>query len=200
MISKATLGRLPIYLKYLRSVNGSVTEISATTLSRGLNLGEVQVRKDLAAVCGSGRPKIGYKTKELIQSIENILSEKEPKEAVIIGAGKLGMALLDYTGFSEYGLRVIKAFDIDPTKCNEDVLPMNELHSYCLMHQIELGILAVKPESAQEAVNEMVKSGIRAIWSFSSQTPEVPQGVIVQYENLALSLAHLHNRMKNEAI
>ncbi len=198
MISKATLGRMPIYLKYLRSLPHSTPEISATNLAKGLDLGEVQVRKDLASVCGRGKPKIGYRVDELIECVEGLLSEKRPKEAVIVGAGKLGMALLDNKGFSEYGLTVTKAFDKDPAKCNGDVLPIGELKSYCSLHQIELGILTVNPESADEAAAEMIKCGIHAIWCFTSLNIEIPKGVIVQYEDLALSLAHLHNRLKNE--
>ncbi len=198
MISKATLGRMPLYLRFLRTLPASVPEISATTLAKGLDLGEVQVRKDLASVCGSGKPKVGYRVNELIECVEDLLSEKKPKEAVIVGAGKLGMALLDHAGFSEFGLKVTKAFDIDPAKCGGDVLPLSELKSYCTLHQIELGILTVQPSAADDAAKEMIRCGIRAIWCFSADQLKVPEDVMVQYENLALSLAYLHYRL-NEA-
>ena len=194
MISKATLGRLPIYLKYLRSLAPSHTEISATAMAKALSLGEVQVRKDLASVCGTGKPKIGYRVSELTSCMEAVLSEKSPREAVIVGAGKLGTALLGYGGFAEYGIRILKAFDTDPGKYGQNVLPLDELRGYCALHQIELGILTVPPFAAQEAADEMVRSGIRAIWCFSSSHLCVPDDVTVQYEDLALSLAHLRNK------
>lgn len=194
LISKATLGRLPTYLKYLQSLPPHHTEISATSIARELSLGEVQVRKDLASVCGNGKPKIGYRVSELTDGIENVLSERTPREAIIVGAGKLGTALLGYNGFSEYGINVQKAFDSNKGKCGQNVLPISELRSYCALHQVELGILTVPPAAAQEVADEMIKSGIRAIWCFSSSHLDVPNEVTVQYENLALSLAHLRNR------
>ena len=194
LISKATLGRLPTYLKYLQSLPPHHTEISATSIARELSLGEVQVRKDLASVCGNGKPKIGYRVSELTDGIENVLSERAPREAIIVGAGKLGTALLGYSGFSEYGINVQKAFDSNKSKCGQNVLPISELRSYCALHQVELGILTVPPAVAQEVADDMVRSGIRAIWCFSSSHLDVPNEVTVQYENLALSLAHLRNR------
>ena len=196
MISKATLGRLPIYQKYLQSLPPSNTEISATAIAKELSLGEVQVRKDLASVCGNGKPKVGYKVSELTACMENVLSGKMPKEAIIVGAGKLGKALLGYSGFSEYGISVLKAFDIDDKKCGQNVLPFDDLHSYCALHQITLGILTVPSSAAQQVADEMVRCGIRAIWCFSASHLVVPDYVTVQYENLALSLAHLQSRFE----
>lgn len=194
MISKATLGRLPTYLKYLTALPDTVTAISATTLAKELSLGEVQVRKDLASVCGKGKPKVGYEVKDLVVSIKRVISLKPNKEAIIVGAGKLGTALLGYPGFSEYGLIVSKAFDVDDKKCSGNVLPMSRLQTYMRLHQVELGILTVPADAAQSAADEMVKGGVRAIWCFSPTAIKVPDGVTVQYENLALSLAHLQNK------
>lgn len=196
MISKATLGRLPMYLRYLRELPPSCPDISATGLARALALGEVQVRKDLGSVCKNGRPKVGYRVTELIAALESALSDKSPREAVIVGAGKLGKALLDFPGFLEYGLKVNKAFDTDAEKWNDNILPIKMLSSYCSLHQIELGILTVPPDAAQQAAKQMVQCGIRAIWCFSASHLDVPENVAVQYENLPLSLAHLQNKLK----
>lgn len=195
MISKATLGRIPDYLRYLEGVEETVSTISATTLAKKMSLGEVQVRKDLALVCGKGKPKIGYNVKDLISSMRSVLADGPRKEAVIVGAGKLGRALLGFAGFSEYGLSVTKAFDTDESKCGGNVLPMSEFRSYCILNNVEMGIITVSPETAQETADEMVKCGIRAIWCFSSQNVKVPEGVVVRYENLALSLAHLQKKI-----
>ena len=103
-ISKAVLKRLPGYLAYLKNMpEGSSPNISATALANALDMGEVQVRKDLAMVSDGGRPKIGYQREALIDDIEQFLGYDNTTDAVLIGAGKLGQALMGYTGFDEYG-------------------------------------------------------------------------------------------------
>ena len=101
-ISRATLGRIPAYLRYLKNLPPCVQTISATVIARELGLGEVQVRKDLGALCGTGKPKIGYVCAELIDSLEGCL-RSDDGGTVIVGAGKLGRALLDYGGFAAAG-------------------------------------------------------------------------------------------------
>lgn len=99
-VPKATFGRLPLYLQYLKSlpkVEGAT--ISATAIAKGLSLGDVQVRKDLAVVSGAGKPKIGYMQETLIADLERHLGYERLTSAVLVGAGKLGRALLDYEGF-----------------------------------------------------------------------------------------------------
>ena len=111
-IHKATLGRLPQYLQYLKSLPESYgSTISATAIAKGLSLGDVQVRKDLAAVSGAGKPKIGYEKAKLIGDLERHLGYESLTNAVLVGAGKLGKALLDYNGFDEFGVQIVAAFD-----------------------------------------------------------------------------------------
>ena len=101
-ISRATLRRLPTYLSYLKSLPADASvNISATAIAAGLNMGEVQVRKDLALISDGGRPKIGYNRERLIEDIEVYLGYDNTNDAVLIGAGKLGRALLGYSGFAE---------------------------------------------------------------------------------------------------
>ena len=195
-ISRATMGRLPGYLHYIHSLKESDTRyVSATAVARALCLGEVQVRKDLSAVCGSGKPKVGYAVADLCAALERALLVNAPCEAVIVGAGKLGMALLAFGGFAEYGITVARAFDTDGRKVSPSVRPMTELPDYCRDKKVEIGILAVPPEAAQEAAQSLVESGVRAVWCFAPTRLDLPAGVTVQYENLALSLAHLHHRV-----
>ena len=115
-ISKSVLKRLPGYLAYLKGMpDDAAPYISATALANALGMGEVQVRKDLAMVSDGGRPKIGYLRESLIDDIEQFLGYDNTTDAVIIGAGKLGQALLDYSGFAAYGLNIVAAFDVKPT-------------------------------------------------------------------------------------
>lgn len=201
-VSKATLGRLPGYLNLLRNMSpDKVPYISATTISKELNLGEVQVRKDLAAVSGEGKPRLGYATEELIKKLEDCLGYNELTDAVLVGAGKLGGALLQYEGFERFGVEIIAAFDKNEKAINLnskiEILPMNQFESFCKEHDIHIGIITVVEESAQEVCNQMIKSGITAIWNFAPCKLQVPDGILLQNENLALSLAHLSNQLSH---
>ena len=116
-ISNAVLKRLPSYLAYLKGIDDTDTPyISATTLANALGMGDVQVRKDLAMVSEGGRPKVGYLRESLIEDIEQFLGYDNTTDAVLIGAGKLGQALMDHKGFEEYGLNILAGFDVNPTK------------------------------------------------------------------------------------
>ena len=199
-IPKATLGRLPVYLEYLKSlpVSGSETK-SATAIARALSLGDVQVRKDLAAVSGAGKPKIGYERIKLIEDIERHLGYEGLTGAVLVGAGKLGRALLDYDGFEAFGVRILAGFDSNERAIKlsgaKDILPIKDIEHYCKEHRVRLGIITVGQGSAQEVCDILVRCGIEAIWNFAPCQLKVPEGVILKQENLALSLAYLNNQI-----
>ncbi len=197
-ISRAAFNRIPAYIKLLHEISPQKEYISATSIASMLGLGEVQVRKDLAALCGRGRPKVGYKTQELIASLTGYLSEQGGK-TVIVGAGKLGSALLDYSGFAQYGLSVLAAFDIKVTEPiasggGKPIYPLTVLPEFCRSRAVNIGIIAVPAASAQAAFDALYQSGVRAVCCFAPCTLCVPADATVQYENLALSLAHLKVR------
>ncbi len=195
-ISRATLGRLPVYLQYMRTVKDE--HISAAAIARALGLGEVLVRKDLNLVCGQGKPKTGYAADALLESLKAALGIQSVTAAVLVGAGKLGTALMEYNGFLDYGLEIIAGFDTDYAKtaegvCSKLVYPMEQLRRFCQIQDIKIGIITVPSNAAQSVCNQLVDSGIEAVWNFSPAILKVPEGVALQNENLALSLAHLHS-------
>ena len=195
-ISKPTLGRLPIYLEYIRT-HISTEMTSAAEIARGLKLGEVQVRRDLNMICKEGRPKVGYPTKTLISDLEAALRQNECVPAVIVGAGKLGRALQGYDGFSEFGLDIVASFDIDKTKtgaCSKThpIYPMDRFAEFCRHYGIRVGIITAPREAAQEICDMMAACGITAVWNFAPCRLTVPENITVKNENLALSLAHLY--------
>lgn len=201
-ISKATLGRLPSYLEFLRNLPpDKVPYISATAIAKHLGLGEVQVRKDLAAVSGAGKPKLGYVTAELVEKLEDFLGCNRLTSAVLVGAGKLGRALLQYAEFEKYGVKISAAFDSNERAISlgtkTEILPMNQFEYFCKTQNIKLGIITVGEGSAQAVCDQMVKSGITAIWNFAPCKLNVPASILLQNENLALSLAHLNNQLCN---
>ena len=198
-VSRATLGRLPRYLQLLRELPSEQTHISAAAIARALQLGEVQVRKDLGLISGHGRPRIGYVTEELIHSLEKALGGDGMARAVLVGAGKLGRALLAYDGFENYGVRIVAAFDSSdrsPLLNGQiEVLPMQRFEDFCRRENIRIGIITVDRASAQEVCARMLRAGITAIWNFAPCRLETPPGVLLRQENLALSLAHLCNQL-----
>jgi len=199
-ISKATLGRLPSYLEFLRNLPpDKVPYISATAIAKHLGLGEVQVRKDLAAVSGAGKPKLGYVTAELVEKLEDFLGCNQLTSAVLVGAGKLGRALLQYDEFEKYGVKISAAFDSNERAISlgskTEILPINQFEYFCKTQNIKLGIITVGEGSAQAVCDQMVKSGITAIWNFAPCKLNVPASILLQNENLALSLAHLNNQL-----
>ena len=201
-VTKATLGRVPHYLKFLKELPDDGFEyISATYIARELELGEVQVRKDLNAISGAGKPKLGYVTEELIQKLEDCLGCNRMTSAVLVGAGKLGKALLDYDGFEKFGVKIVAAFDNNETVLSlegrVEIHPIHQFEQFCKEHNVKLGIITVGEGSAQTVCEQMVSSGIEAIWNFAPCKLKVPKGTLVQNENLALSLAHLNNQLSN---
>ena len=207
-ISKSTLKRLPVYLSYLKSLpEEGPAHISATALAAALGMGEVQVRKDLALVSSGGRPKIGYLREGLIQDIEDFLGYANTNDAVLVGAGKLGRALLGYNGFAEYGLNIVAAFDSDDvligtSKSGKPIMHMSRLEEFCKKHKIRIGIITVPAEYAQGVCDRLIASGIQAVWNFAPKHLDVPENILVQSENMAASLAvlskHLSEQMEKE--
>ena len=195
MISRATLGRLPMYLRFIRRMDAE--KISAAQIARGLGLGEVQVRKDLASVCAEGLPRIGYPVSALRRDMEKALGVNVPVSAVIVGAGRLGTALMEYDGFGDYGVKIVAAFDqnasaFSGSRGNVPVYPMNRLSGFCASHHVQAGILTVPAASAQSAADEMAAAGLTAILNFAPVQIRVPSNVTVHQEDIALSLAYLH--------
>lgn len=203
-ISKSVLKRLPAYLSYLKAMpEEGNTYISATALAAALDMGEVQVRKDLALVSDGGRPKIGYNREALIRDLEEFLGYNNTNDAVLVGAGKLGRALLGYVGFAEYGLNIVAAFDSDASLAGKQengkpILPMEQLRQICGRQQILMGIITVPAPRAQEVADLLIANGIKAIWNFAPVHLDVPEGILVQYEDMATSFAVLSKHLSSQ--
>ncbi len=206
-ISKSVLKRLPGYLSYLKSIPDDASPyISATSLANALGMGEVQVRKDLAMVSDGGRPKIGYLRESLIEDISQFLGYDNTTDAILVGAGKLGQALLGYGGFNAYGLNILAAFDAKPfaekTDEGKPVYAIDEIEGFCRKNNVLMGIITVPAQHAQQVCDRLVGCGIKAIWNFAPTHLEVPANILVQNENMATSLAvlsmHLQAQIKDK--
>ncbi len=202
-ISDSTMRRLPYYLHYLNAAKAQRTTVSATNIAQALGLNDVQVRKDLAAVSGGGRPKTGYVTDELIENIGNCLGCGAPQNAAIVGVGNLGRALLSYEGFADYGLHIAAAFDADSKLAGQSVhgvtvQPLAAMPALCRQLDIKLGIITVPVAAAQQVCRLLAKCNVTAIWNFAPVILTPPAGVTVENENLASSLAVLSRHMATQ--
>ena len=201
-VSRKLLKRLPLYLNYLKSLPEDFQNVSATAMAKALELGDVQVRKDLAKVSATGRRRTGRNRHQLMQDIEAYLNFAEDTGTVVVGAGKLGRALLDYTGFEKAGFNVMAGFDIEPSvdisEGGKPIYPISRLEHFCRHYDVHIGVIAVPAESAQDVCDNLVSCGVRAIWNFAPVHLQVPDSVIVQSENLAVSLTSLRVQMKNQ--
>ena len=202
IVSKKLLKRLPVYLHYIKTLPEHTVNISATRMAKDLGLGDVMVRKDLAKVSNGGRRKLGYVREDLIVDIEKFLDFNSTTDAIVIGAGKLGQALLDYCGFEASGLHIVAGFDLHTSKKytngGKPIYPITKLAPFCEGNQVAIAIITVPAESAQNVCDELVDCGIRAIWNFAPVHLNVPERIVVQSENLAVSLTALRMQLKNQ--
>lgn len=197
-ISQASLKRLPQYLRILKEKQkAGIDYISSTTIAEELKLKSIQVRKDLALVSQKdGKPKVGFKIEELIYDLEEFLNINNMTDVIIVGAGKLGQALMNYHGF-ENNTNILMAFDNDIDKCdNKKIFYIDKMEKLIKKMNIHIGIITVPKEVAQEVCDRLVNCGIRAIWNFAPINLKVPEDVIVKDEDLAVSLLVLLKKIK----
>ena len=155
----------------------------------------------MATVSSGGRPKVGYLRESLVADLEEFLGYGNSNNAVIIGAGKLGMALMGYSGFAEYGLNIVAAFDTNPALVGQKssgkaILALEQLPRFCQEQNIKIGVITVPAERAQEVCDRLIEAGIAAIWNFAPTHLDVPEDILVQNENMAASLALLSKHLK----
>jgi len=200
-VPEPTLRRMPSYHGYLvRLREKGQIMISASQIGADLGVHHTQVRKDLAYTGSEGRPKIGHRIDDLIASIEAFLHWNSTTEAFLVGAGRLGTALLGEASLEKAGVKIVAAFDISSRKVGQSIqgvriLPLEKFQDLVRRMHIAIGILVVPVEAAQEVAQLMVRSGIQAIWNLVPIELNVPGDVIV--ENLALhaSLAVLSRKL-----
>lgn len=197
-----SIRRLPRYLTVLRNLQAQGREVvSSSFLAQELRVEQIVTKKDLEITGISGRTGVGYVVADLIEAIEEFLGWNNLADAFLVGAGNLGCALLGYEGFRNYGLNLIAAFDTNPGRVGRmvsgiNVFYLDKLPDLASRMHIQLAVLTVPGEAAQETADLLVDSGIRGIWNFTATNLKVPAGVIVQREDLAAGLAELSVKMR----
>lgn len=196
-IPRPTLERLPLYYRSLSLwKEKGVTTVSSVDIGRDVGVNVVQVRKDLAYFGEFGRPGVGYNVEYLMSELAKLLGFTISTRAVLIGAGRLGTAIVSYGGFQRYSVEVSALFDIDPDKFGQDVsgAPVKSLHElphFLAENKIHLGIITVPAIAAQDVADVLVANGVKAIWNFAPISLQVPATVKVRNEDLAVGLATL---------
>ena len=152
----------------------------------------MQVRKDLAAVSDSGHPRLGYDLEELIRDLDRAFSGFNAAGVILIGTGDLGRALMS----EEFGLNIFAVFDVDERNVGRiiggrKVLPPGKIAEVCNEKGVRLGIIAVPGTQAPLACRHLVEGGVRAILNYSSACLHTPRNVLVQNENISVSVAVL---------
>lgn len=183
---KNALNRLKA-LGFVKVFSGNLADAAGVTSS--------QVRKDFSLFGITGNRRGGYRVDELIEKIRHILGKNEQQKVVIVGVGNIGKALLRYKGFESGGIKIMAAFDIDPSKYTGDfevpVLPLENFRGFVQENDIKVGILAV-PEVAAHHVSEiMISSGIRGILNFAPIQLRSASDVVISNINLEVELENL---------
>jgi len=195
------LRRMPVYLRCLRALQKADVEwVSCTYLAERLQKDATLVRKDLELTGLAGKPKVGFHVPGLIGAIERFVGWDNLEDAFLAGVGNLGSALLGYEGFAQHGLHIVAGFDVDPSKVGTEIhgkriLPVAELPGMARRMHIGIGIITVGARAAQHVADLMLGGGIRAVWNFAPVRLDVPDGVIVENEDLAGTLAVISRRL-----
>ncbi len=206
-VPSPTVRRLSLYLRELETflTSGQVT-VSSKQLGGVLGLSDAQVRKDLAHFGQFGQPGVGYHVEALIRRIRQILGTDRTWNVLLVGSGNLGRALAAYRGFARKGFRIVAVFDNDPAKIGklvspEDgltVRPTHEMPAVAERLGIQLGVLCVPAQMAQQVAEDMVNAGVKGIVNFAPVTLNVPPGVAVAGVDLAVQLEQLSFRLSSD--
>ena len=205
ILSEQALKRLPRYLLYLKELQtqGSAF-VTAPAVARQLGLNEVQVRKELSLMSTvPGKPRTGFSISDLIDNIETYLGYRNVDDAVLVGVGSLGHALLGNRGFDYCGVHIVAAFDRNEamdglTVHDKPVFAVRRMVDLCRRMHIRIGIITVSPDQAQNVCDQLVSAGLLAIWNFAPVQLRVPDHVIVRNEDLSTSLAMLAHQLQEK--
>jgi redox-sensing transcriptional repressor len=197
-VSELTTARLSVYLRSLEALEAAgVNTVSSRGLAEQFRLNAAQIRKDLAHFGEFGVRGVGYYVKDLRRHLREILGLDRQLKVVILGAGNLGLALADYPGFRHDGFDVVALLDTARDKVGQysrsgvPIRHARELERLAERERLDIAVLAVPAESAQEVVDAVVGAGVKAILNFTPGSLRVPKGVKLKNVDLTVSLESL---------
>jgi redox-sensing transcriptional repressor len=197
-IPDIVIGRLPIYLRELNQMaqsDGDVTT-SSQELGRRLGISSAQIRKDLSHFGEFGKQGTGYHITYLIDQLQKILHLTKIWNVAVIGAGYLGHALVNYHGFQSRGFNVVAVFDVDEDKIGEEmghltVRPLYELEKSISENDVQIAILSLPPEVAQDVTDRLVSAGVKSLLSYAPGHLTVPDGIQVSYSDPVIQMQRM---------
>lgn len=201
LIPEPALRRLPWYLAYVSLLHERGVEyVSSTAIARGLNVDASQIAKDLSFLGVKGKTRIGYEVSMLQRKLEEFLGFRKEHRAVMLGVGSLGRALMGDSGLTNYGLHIVAGFDVNPAVIGTDIKGMpvfdiSDLGEKVRELGVEIGIVCVPVEAAQNVADTIVAAGLKAIWNFTPCRIQVPDDVVISNTSIYAQLAVIYNRM-----
>ena len=200
-VPEPTLRRLPWYLSNIKLMKEKGEQyVSSTQISKEINIDASQIAKDLSYVNISGRTRVGYNIDALIEVLESFLGFTNMHKAFLFGVGSLGAALLRDSGLHHFGLEIVAAFDVNPELVGKDLNGIPIFHSddfeaKMKEYDVNIGVLTVPINIAQEITDKMVDGGIKAVLNFTPFRIRVPENIVVQNTSLYAHLAVMFNRL-----
>ena len=200
-VPEPTLRILPWYLSNIKLMKEKGEQyVSSTQISKEINIDASQIAKDLSYVNISGRTRVGYNIDALIEVLESFLGFTNMHKAFLFGVGSLGAALLRDSGLHHFGLEIVAAFDVNPELVGKDLNGIPIFHSddfeaKMKEYDVNIGVLTVPINIAQEITDKMVDGGIKAVWNFTPFRIRVPENIVVQNTSLYAHLAVMFNRL-----
>ncbi len=200
-VPEPTLRRLPWYLSNIKLLKQKgYRYVSSTQISKEINIDASQIAKDLSYVNISGRTRVGYEIDTLIAVLEDFLGFTNLHKAFLFGVGSLGGALLHDSGLRHFGLEIVAAFDVNPSLVDTTLNGIPIFHSDDFLkkmqeYDVNIGVLTVPIEIAQQITDYMVEGGIKAVWNFTPFRIRVPEHIVVQNTSLYAHLAVMFNRL-----
>jgi len=200
-VSDSAIRRFPVYYRQILVMQKAGLEYtSARRLEELTGIHKTQIRKDIALTGLVGVPRVGHHVDHLISAIKRFLCWDEENRAILIGAGNLGRAILNYPGFIESGTRIVAAFDLNKklqgTSINNiQIHPMQDLADVIKQKQIKIGIISTPERYANQVAADLVKNKIRGIWNFTQAQLDHPEDVIVETVDLYRGLGVISKRI-----
>ena len=200
-VPEPTLRRLPWYLSNIKLMKEKGEQyVSSTQISKEINIDASQIAKDLSYVNISGRTRVGYNIDALIEVLESFLGFTNMHKAFLFGVGSLGAALLRDSGLHHFGLEIVAAFDVNPELVGKDLNGIPIFHSddfeaKMKEYDVNIGVLTVPINIAQQITDKFVDGGIKAVWNFTPFRIRVPENIVVQNTSLYAHLAVMFNRL-----
>lgn len=203
MIPEPVLRRLPWYLAYVdRLHHKGIVYVSSTQISRDLNVDSSQIAKDLSFLNIKGKTRIGYEVDTLCHVLQDFLGFKRRHNAVVLGVGSLGGALIQDSGLANFGLNILAGFDVNPgligtTVCGVPIFDSASLEEQCRKLRIDVGILTLPVDSAQQGADALAKAGVKAIWNFTPVRIRPEGDIVITNTSIYAHLAVMYNRMES---